>query len=171
MQLSGWEAFTHGLTHWGLPHLDLAMRAFRAVSAAMLVVLAGPVGASTYGWLQQEAEFLQCRSTMQELSLIVRTLPAKASAKRRPMQLRLDAQRGTVQVASLYGGAQPYDAIERTLWLPRGLEILEVPETLTITPSAGLVPASFLLSAPSHNTLFRLTVSHRLVRLDEEPLL
>ena len=154
-----------------LRHLDIAWRAFRAVTAAMLVVLAGPVGASTYGWLQDGVELIRCRSTMQELSFVVRDMPARATAARRPVQLRLDAHRRVAQLATRYDGPQPYDAILRTVWLPKGLEVVEGPEMLIATPNVALGSASYLLTVPSHNTLFRLTEREGIVRLDEEPLL
>lgn len=157
-------------------HMDLAWRAFRAVSAAMMVVLAGPVGASTYQWLQEglqeETELTHCRSTMQELSFMVRHLPARAAIARRPVQLLLDADRGMVQVAAVYEGRpQPYDAVLRTMWLPKGLQVLEAPEQITVAPNEMLASTLFLLAAPSHNTVFRLTLRDGIVRLDEQPLL
>ena len=152
-------------------HLDLAWRAFRAVTAAMLVVLAGPIGASTYGWLQEGAELIRCRSTMQELSFVVRDLPARAAAARRPVQLQLDAHRRVAQVATRFDGPRPYNAILQTVWLPKGLELIEGPEMLIATPHETMDSVSYLLAAPSHNTLFRLTARKGIVRLDEEPLL
>ena len=153
------------------PHVTLGLRALRAVSAAMLVVLAGPVGASTYQWLRQETDFIRYRSAMQQLSLTVRGLPTKALAKRRPIHLRVDAARGIIQVTSTYEGASPYDAIEQTLWLPKGLEINEAPAVLTVTPTGHVAPSAFVVTAPSHNTLFRLTTTEKgHVRLHEEPL-
>ena len=152
-------------------HLDLGLRAARAVSTAMLMVLAGPVGASTYQWLQHEAEFVRCRSTMQELSQVVRSLPARAASARRPVQLQVDANRGFVRVTTAYEGQPTYGAVQRTLWLPKGLEVVEAPATLTVTPAQPMASASFLLAAPSHNTLFRLRTQDGIVRLDEEPLL
>ena len=153
------------------PHVTLGLRALRAVSTAMLVVLAGPVGASTCQWLRQETEFVRYRSAMQELSLTIQGLPAKAMAKRRPVQLRVDAARGMVQVTSMYEGAGPYDTIEHMLWLPKGLTIDEAPASLTVTPTGHVTPTLFVITAPSHNTLFRLTTTEEgRVRLHEEPL-
>lgn len=153
-------------------HLDLAWRAFRAVSAAMMVVLAGPVGASTYQWLQKETELTHCRSSVQELSLMVRHLPARATMARRPVQLLVDAHRGLVQVTTMYeDGPQPYDEVMHTLWLPKGLEVMEAPERLVAVPHETMASASFLLTVPSHNTVFRLTERNGIVRLDEQPLM
>ena len=147
----------------------------RPVEIMVLIVgvgLAILLGASVHRWLWAQAEFLSYRSTMRDLTSAVRAMRFQALAKRRTFQLRVDASQGMFQLASIEGKASPYEVVERTIWLPKGLQISDAPTTLAIQPSGQLPSASIVVVAPSYNRFFRLTMDEKgLVQLDEESTL
>jgi hypothetical protein len=88
------------------------------------------------------------------------------------MQLRVDVSQGAFHLSTTQGKFKSYETIERTLWLPKGLEISEAPTVLTALPTGRLSAGSIVIIAPVYNRLFRLTTAERgLVHLDEEPTL
>lgn len=145
-----------------------ALRGFRSI---VLVGLAG--------WLLSAALYQACaqtgladyRSAMRDLVSTLRVMQSRALLARRTVQLRIDASRGVLQLAAVQGRA-PYETLERTMWLPKALEISEAPPVLTALPGGELVPASIIVTAPSHNRRFRLTINEAgRVELYEEPTL
>ena len=129
-------------------------------------------GAYVHRWMWAQAELLSYRSTMQDLTSTVQAMRAQALAKRQTVQLHVDAARGLFQLALVEGRRKPYVVVQQTIWLPKGLEISDAPETLTALPTGRLSPASIVIAAPSYNRFFRVTTNERgVVRWDEEPAL
>jgi hypothetical protein len=142
------------------------------VEVGVALLIAGWLGLSILPQLQGQMALLDYRSTMQDLTGMVQAMPSRALAQRRVMQLRVDASQGAFHLATTQGKSTFYDTIERTLWLPKGLEISEAPALLTALPTGRLSAGSIVIIAPVYNRLFRLTTTERgLVRLDEEPTL
>lgn len=136
------------------------------------VALISVFGASMHRWMWAQAEWGRYRTTMQELTATVRTMPSRALAKRRTMHLRIDAARGTFQVTSAQGSSRTYTTVERTIWLPDGLEILEAPEALTASATGRLSAGAIVVAAPAYDRLFRVTTSEAgVVKLHEESTL
>ena len=129
-------------------------------------------GAYAYRGMWAQAEMLSYRSTMQDLTSTVRSMRAQAIAKRQTIQLRVDASRGLFQLALVEGHRNPYAVVQQTIWLPKGLQISDAPETLTALPSGRLSSASIVIAAPSYNRFFRVTTDETgVVRWDEESAL
>ena len=145
----------------------------RATAIAALLALIGVSGVWAYRTGQREAELSRYRSAMQELSSTIRAMRPQAAAKRRPIQLSLDASHGTFQLVSIRRASRrSYETVERTLWLPEGLQITDGPPTLTALPNGRLSPATIVVLAPAYQRLFRLTIrASGAVQLDEEPTL
>jgi hypothetical protein len=142
------------------------------IVAAVLVLLVGLLGALAHRGMREEGELLRYRSTMRDLASTVHTMRSRALAKRRIVQLHVDASRGSFQLISLHEGSQPYETLEQTIWLPKGLHISVAPALLTALPTGHLSSTSIVVDAPSYHKLFRLTTDEAgLVRLDEEPAL
>ena len=150
-------------------------RGFGLISAVILigsVVAVTTVGRSAHRWMWAQAELLTYRSTMHELSATVRTMRSRALAQRQVVQLRIDRARGMFQLASIRQRPRGYTAVERTLWLPRGLEISSAPTTLTALPNGRVSSASIEVVAPSCNKVFRrTTTAEGTVQLHEESTL
>lgn len=142
----------------------------RVSLAAGLLVLAGFAGLVAHRWVSAEKELLSYRSTMWELTSMVRGMRAKAMTHHRTMQVRVDADRGAFWFASVQGGAKPYETLEETVWLPEGLQISDAPRVLTVLPTGRFSEASIVVAAPAYDRLFRLTAGETgMVQLFEEP--
>lgn len=121
--------------------------------------------------LHQAMEWTAYRSMMQDLSDEVRAMRSRAVVQHQSFQLRIDPLLGALYVASLRGGAHPYDRIERTIWLPAGLHISAAPGTVTVSPTGRMSPATLVIAAPAYQRSFRLiTDPQGLVHLYEEPV-
>ena len=161
-------------TYIGTPshvdHATLGGRIARGMVAMVTVLCLAVVGVGGSGWLHRAEELQQFRTALQDLTTTMRAIHPRATAKRRPMVLRIDAARGVFQVTSLQNGRRAYETVEQTIWLPEGLQVVEAPPSLTVLPTGPLSAATIVVVAPSYNRLFRLTTTTEgLVRLDEEP--
>ena len=75
-----------------------------------------------------------------------------------------------VEIHQALGGA--IATVERTLWLPDGLQISEAPAVVKRLPTGRFPETSIVLTAPAFQRVFRITSSHDgRVRCDEESLL
>ena len=137
------------------------------------VVVATWVGAAAHRWMWTEAQLLNYRSTMQALATTVRATQFRAHAQDRTFELRVDASSRRFQLITVMqqpGGS--IERVERTIWLPEGLQISEAPEALRALPTGRLSSASIVVLAPAYNRLFRLRTSETEgVELHEEPSL
>ena len=108
---------------------------------------------------------------MLELTDTIRAMRFRSLAKRRAVQLRIDRTSGGAQVVTIIEqpGAQ-LETVDRTFWLPKGLEISEAPEMVTSSPRGGFSASAIVVTAPAYQRVFRVTTDERgQVRLDEEP--
>ena len=150
-------------------------RVLSLVEVAVLIVSAviiSALGSSAHRWLWTQAELLRYRSTMQELSTTVRAMRSRALGQRCTEQLRIDPLRGMLQLTAIRESPTAYETVERTFWLPKGLQISDAPSAVTALPTGRLSSGSILVAAPSYNRLFRLTTNEDgLVQLHEESTL
>ena len=137
--------------------------------ASVLLVI--QIGALANQWMWKQAELLSYRSTMQDLTSTIRAMRFRALARQRTFELRIDAARGGLQVVAIQQKRGGYiQTVERTIWLPKGLEITEAPTLVTSLPTGALSTGSILVTAPSYQRAFRVTTDPTgEVRLDEEP--
>ena len=149
----------------------------RAFSLVEIMVLAGSImlvtqiGVSAHRWMWHQAELVRYRSAMQDVTDTIRAMRVRSLTKRQITQLRIDASRGGLQVVAIQGRWGGHiETVERTLWLPHGLEISDAPAVVTSQPSGALSDASIIVMAPLYQRAFRVTIDHAgQVRLDEEP--
>ena len=136
----------------------------------VLLSLAGLVGSITISQARPTADLIRYRSTMQDLAAQVRAMPSRSENEGRQYLLRIDGPSGVLQVVTREVLPAPAERIDRTIWLPRGLAILEAPEELGVQSDGSLPSASILLDAPGVQRTFRLTTHPRsIVQLHEEP--
>ena len=150
----------------------------RALSAIEMVILlaaalgVGWLGARLHRQLWHAAQLYEYRSTMRTLEYTMQGMRAQAMAKRRTVQLRVNASLGAFELSTLEESPSPYEILDRTIWLPQGLEISEAPQVLKAFPSGRFSSGMIVVGAPSYNRLFRLiTQESGVVRLDEESTL
>lgn len=146
----------------GQAALAAATTAFTATLACL--VLSGYQQVRTGMGLEHD------RLAMADLANAVRAMRAKAMAQRQPHELLIDVDRGVIYISAIPGRQQTYTALERTMWLPEGLEVSEAPRGLTAQSNGTLTPTSVVVTAASYRRLFRLTTTAGgMVELHEEP--
>ena len=144
----------------------------RLMATAIGLLLVCGVGLSTSRGSGGVRELLQYRSTMQELMETLRTMRVRASATRQWVQLHVDAARGVFQLTTLREESNPFEVVERTIWLPPGLQVSSAPATVQAPPTGGVSPTVILVEAPTYQRLFRLTMDAAgAVSLHEDPAL
>ena len=156
-----WRYWRFQLRPWALWMVQVSVALALSVWLAVIIL----------PQLRQSMEWASYRTTVQELSDTMRAMRSRAVTQGQGFQLRIDASRGALYVASLRGGAHPYDRIERTIWLPEGLRISEAPGAVTVSPTGRMSPATLVIAAPAYQRSFRLTTDAQgLVYLHEEPV-
>ena len=150
-----------------------SLRGLRRLALAGLAVLTfGAWGIVVCHCAQESAALLRDRCAVQQITELVRVMRAQAMATRRTIQVHIDAERGAFRLSSLQASSNPYEIFEHTVWLPAGLEVSEAPAILTALPSGEVTAGSIILTAPSHNTRFHLTLYERgAVQVNEESIL
>ena len=155
--------------------MNLRSRGFSFAEGIILfasVAIVTYVGTTTHRWMLAQTELLKYRSTMENLTSMVRAMPSKAHARRKTFKLHIDHSRGVFRLTSVSAKSAQYETVEGTLWLPEGLKVSESPDVLTVGPTGKFSPESILILAPSFNKLFRVTTTELgLVQLDEESAL
>ena len=125
---------------------------------------------SFYRQRTAETALSEYRTALYDLASTVRAIRTRARNQRQPFELHVDQARRSITISSLSRGSMDYMALERTIWLPKGLEISEAPLWITAQSSGGLTPASLVFVAPAFQRLFRLiTTIHGTVELHEVP--
>ncbi len=137
------------------------------------IAVVGRLGMSAHQWMWEHVQLSSYRATMRDVATTLQATQLKAMAQRRTFELRIDASQHRVQLVSVV--AKPgalLERVERTIWLPDGLEISEAPRVLRVGPLRGFSPSSIVIVAPAHNRLFRLQTSETgYVEWHEEPTL
>lgn len=126
----------------------------RILWVALLVVLAA--SSREGSWYQ--APLLHGRSVIQEVAETIRSMHWRVATSGQPMELRIEAHRGCLQVVTFEGRRRVVEVIERTLWLPETLNILDAPAVLRIAPGQPHERTTLLLSAPTYSRLFRMII-------------
>ena len=148
-------------------------RAFTLIETVILVASIGLmslIGAKTHRWMWAQAELWGYRFTMQEVASTVRQMRFRAVNARRTFTMRIDAGARRIQLMAVGASSLIPESVERTIWLPQGLAILQAPEHLTAS-STGVMPSvSIIVGAPAFQREFQITTSPSgIVRLHEEP--
>ncbi len=150
--------------------LELMRRAFSIFEIVVAIGIVGLLGSVALPRIRPTMELIRYRSAMQVIAAELRIMRFRAMNEQRTFAMRIDRPSGMIQLVSMEMEPVPREEIERTIWLPEGLELLEAPERLMIFPSGAMAPASLLAQVPEAGRVFRLTVSsHGIVRLNEEP--
>jgi len=156
----------------GLGVSQAGPRLRRLVGSLIAILLIVAVGVQLNRWIRQEEELVRYRAVLRELALTIHAIPSRAQAAGQTVLLRVDAPKGLFQFSTLRASPRHYETVDRTIWLPDGLQIVESPAALTVLPSGPLSAATILVEAPEHNRLFRfLTTTQGAVELHEEPTL
>ncbi len=117
---------------------------------------------------QAATEFTCYRVTMGEVSRMVRAMPGLARQQKQRAVLRVDPGSRRLVLVLV---APRREAIQRTLWLPKGLEIAETSGEPIRTDAQGALEAGTLVvEAPKFQRAFRLkTAPNGTVELHEIP--
>jgi len=147
-------------------------RGFGLIEVVVIVSIVGLLGSFTAPRVWRAAEYWRYRAAVDEVVSLVRMLRHRAIVQREPVELRVDAARGMFQLVDLGARMVRTERVERTVWLPAGLEIADAPALLTVSSSGDVPAASILIMAPAYHRSFRL-VTHRTgpVEIHEEPSL
>lgn len=149
----------------------LKKRAFSLIEVVVVVGLVGLVGSIAIPRARRATEFLCYRAVMQDIASTVRLMHARAVNSRQRFTLRIDTAAERLQLV-VAGERSPSggESVERTIWLPRGLDITQAPEQLTVHPTGEMLPAVIVVEAPAFQRTFRLLTSPSgAVQLHEEP--
>ena len=131
-------------------------RAFTLIEVVMIVSVMGLFGSMTAPRLWRAAEYLRYRASINEVASLVRISRHRAVVQQAPVELRVDAARERFQLVGLDARMVQTERVERTVWLPKGLEVADAPSALTIPPSGDVPAAQFLITAPAYHRSFRL---------------
>lgn len=152
-----------------MPH---APHGFSVIELVVITGLVGLLGSFTVPRVWRAAEYLRYRSAVDAVASLVRVSRHHALMQREPVELRVDAARGMFALVEFDARTIRTERVERTVWLPAGLEVADAPTTLRIPPSGDVPTADIVISAPAYHRNFRI-ITHRTgsVELHEEPLL
>ena len=145
-------------------------RAFSLIEVVVIVGLAGLVGSIAIPRVKRATEFFCYRAVMQDLASTVRLMHARAVNGHQRFTMRIDVAAERLQL--VVAGRSPLEgeSVERTIWLPRGLDITQAPEQLTVLPTGEMLPSVIVVEAPAFQRTFRLRTSPLgAVQLHEEP--
>ncbi len=153
---------------WHLPHG--LIHAAVALWAVMVCIVLVRLNILWYRQMQMDADLSRYRMAANDVAATIRVMRTRAIAQRRGLELRIDADHGVFYLSSTPRGRHAYAQLERTIWLPAGLQISEAPPAFSTQPNGTFTSASMMLVAPSYHRLFRLTTSaNGMVELYEEP--
>jgi hypothetical protein len=148
-------------------------RAFTMMETVILVASLGLVsliGAKAHRWMSCQAELWSYRLTMQEVASTVRQMRFRAVNARRTFMMRIDADARRLQLVAVDTVPVMRESVVRTIWLPKGLDIMQAPEELSASPNGAIPPFSIIVEAPAFQREFQLRTSPSgTVRLHEEP--
>ena len=148
-------------------------RSFTLFETFILVASLGLVsliGARAHRWMWSQAELWRYRMTMQEVASTVRHMRLRAVNARRTLTMRIDAPARRLQLMAVDAAPLMQESVERTIWLPQGLDIRQAPDQLTASPTGAMPPFSIIVDAPAFQREFQLQTSPSgAVRLHEEP--
>ena len=148
-------------------------RSFTLFETVILVASLGLVsliGARANRWMWSQAELWRYRMTMQELANTVQSMRLRAVNARRTLTMRIDAPARRLQLMAVDAAPLMQESVERTIWLPPGLDIMQAPDRVTALPTGAMSPVSIIVEAPAFQREFQLHMSPSgAVRLHEEP--
>lgn len=148
-------------------------RSFTLMETVILVASIGLVsliGAKAHRWMWAQAELWSYRMAMQEVAGTVRQMRYRAIHARRTLALRIHPATRRLVLVAVEPSATGGESVERTLWLPRGLEIAQAPTELSVPPTGLLPSETILVEVPAFQRTFRLLTSpDGVVQLHEEP--
>ncbi len=148
-------------------------RAVTLVETLILIASIGfvsLVGAKAHRWMWSQAELWGYRMTMHEVASTVRHMRLRALTARRTFTMHIDASARRLQLTAIDDAPLPQESVEQTIWLPPGLNIMQAPDQLTVSPTGAMSSISMILAAPAFQREFQLRTSPSgAVHLHEEP--
>ena len=137
------------------------------------VVCVSELGLWAHHWMWEQGQLLAGRTTMRDVARTIEVMRFRAAAQHRPFELFIDPSHGRFQLMARRDGPQASVGwVERTIWLPRGLQIVDAPTVLTVSPTGPFPTTSIIVNAPASERRFRLTTNETgIVQLDEESTL
>lgn len=143
----------------------------QALEFLLVLLLTAMFGLSLLKTTRADMELLRYRSAVEDVASTLRAMQSHAQGRRLTVQFLVDDQRNVIRVISMRNPKQGWQTVERTLWLPEGLRILETPKTITFSPAAMPPAASIVLEAPAYNRSFRILLKPGgVVHVYENPL-
>ncbi len=134
------------------------------------LVIAGGLGGMVIPRLRGAMEWARYRATIRELTTTIHSTRWRALSQHRAFELRADPAHGSFQLVAMEKRPHRGGIVEQTIWLPRGLQIIEAPARLTIGPTGHMSTAHVTIAAPLYNREFHLSTDEAgTVRCDEEP--
>jgi Tfp pilus assembly protein FimT len=151
-----------------MPHAT--RRAFSAVELLLVIGLASLVSSVAFSRAKPTLELFQYRSLMQQLAAELQTMKFRSRNEGRTFIMRIDRASGMVQVVAEDRAAVPAVHVQRTMWLPEGLSIIQAPKQVLATPFGHLQSTAIVVEAEAFQRIFRLTTTPAgVVDLNEEP--
>jgi hypothetical protein len=148
-------------------------RSFTLVETVVLVlslVAVSAIGNAAHRWMWSRAQLWGYRLTMQEVASTLRQMRVRAVNAHRTFTMRIDAAARRLQLLAAEESSMTPESVVRTIWLPKGLEILQAPPQLSASPSGAMPPVSIIVEAPAFQRAFQVQTSPSgAVRLHEEP--
>ena len=143
---------------------------FETVVLFLSLAVVSLMGGAAHRWMWEQAQLWSYRCTVQEIATTMRQMRFRAVHAKRAFSMRIDAAAKRLQLIALETNPVVQESLERTIWLPDGLEITQAPGRLFVSPTGELPTASILLEAPAFQRLFRVTTTPTgVIQLDEEP--
>ena len=149
-------------------------RAFTYTETVVLIAsigLVSLVGANAHRWMWSQAQLWSYRQTIQEVAGTLRQMRARAVNAQRAVTMRIDIDARRFQLVTVDANPVTQESVERTIWLPPGLDIRQAPDQLTASSTGAMPVTSIIIEAPAFQREFQLqTQPSGLVRLHEEPI-
>ena len=143
---------------------------FNVIELVIAIGVAGLLGTMALPRILPTMSLMRYRSAMQQVAAELRIMRFRAINEQRPFIMRIDSGSGRIQLFAIDKTSTQREWIERTIWLPDGLDIIEAPEELLVSPSGDIAQGALLSRVADFHRVFRLTVTAGgIVRLNEEP--
>ena len=158
------------MTHARRHRFMLSSRMTWIYEVLVALVIAGCLGGLVIPRLRGAMEWERYRTTVRELTTTIHSTRWRALSQHRAFELRADPVHSSFQLVAMEKRRHGSGIIEQTIWLPRGLQIIEAPARLTIGPTGDISTAHVTIAAPLYNRAFHLSTDETgVVRCDEEP--
>ena len=132
-------------------------KAFSLLEVVVVIGLASLLSSIAMSRAKPTMELFRYRFVMQQVAGELEAMKFRSRNEGRMFIMRIDDAGGMLQVVAVDTGPTQGSRIQRTIWLPEGLDITKAPEQL-VAPSTGQMPeASIEVEAEAFQRIFRLT--------------